>query len=223
MKILWSSLFLIAVTALAQAQSPKLDPLETGRQYTAWFYAGETGRLWELFSPEMKQAIGSAEKLKAFRDQVGDQLGTETAVVDEKVEPSGLYQVYTRKARFSKSPDRRFVTLWTLNGKGTIAGFFIRPDTSTEAPSSHLDYQTKTPLRLPFDGEWFVFWGGRTVAQNYHAAYPDQRFAYDLLVMRDGKSHTGDGTRRAVLLLRPAHPGSRGRHRGRGDGRPFRQ
>jgi hypothetical protein len=61
------------------------------------------------------------------------------------------------------------------------------------APSRFLDYQTKTPLRLPFDGAWFVVWGGRTLAQNRHASSPDQRFAYDIVVQK-GTTHQGDGT-----------------------------
>lgn len=63
-----------------------------------------------------------------------------------------------------------------------------------EAPSRHLDYQTKTPLRLPFQGDWFVFWGGRTEAENRHVFSVHQRFASDLLILRNGRSHTGDGT-----------------------------
>ena len=35
--------------------------------------------------------------------------------------------------------------------------------------SPYLDYETKADLRLPFEGDWFVFWGGRTVEENYHA------------------------------------------------------
>ena len=48
-------------------------------------------------------------------------------------------------------------------------------------------------MRLPFEGEWFVFWGGRELKQNYHAANRNQRFAYDFVMHRDGKSHQGDG------------------------------
>jgi murein DD-endopeptidase MepM/ murein hydrolase activator NlpD len=51
---------------------------------------------------------------------------------------------------------------------------------------------TKTELRLPFDSRWFVFWGGRTLAQNHHASTLDQRFAYDLVVLREGRTHVGD-------------------------------
>ena len=37
-------------------------------------------------------------------------------------------------------------------------------------------------VRLPLDGPIVVGWGGDTVAANYHAVTPDQRWAYDLLV-----------------------------------------
>ncbi len=37
-------------------------------------------------------------------------------------------------------------------------------------------------------------WGGRSVAENYHAASPDQRFAYDFLVTEGDSSFSGDGT-----------------------------
>jgi hypothetical protein len=195
----WITKIGIALGLLAfpiEGQQAVTPPLETGRQYTKWFYAGEADKLWEKFSPEMKKALVSADNLRAFRGQVEAQAGTETSVEDEKVTPEGGFQVYTRKARFSKVP-APLIVQWTLDASGNVAGFFIRPDQSTppkEAESKYLDYQTKTPLRLPFSGEWFVFWGGRTVGENYHAASRDQRFAYDIVIVKDGKSHTGDGS-----------------------------
>lgn len=53
------------------------------------------------------------------------------------------------------------------------------------APRYPADLATTTPaatVRLPLDGPIVVGWGGDTVKQNYHAAHPDQRWAYDLLV-----------------------------------------
>lgn len=61
------------------------------------------------------------------------------------------------------------------------------------AVTQFLGYQTRTPLSLPFSGEWYVYWGGRSIAQNYHAAFREQRFAFDFMVLRNGKSHTGTG------------------------------
>jgi murein DD-endopeptidase MepM/ murein hydrolase activator NlpD len=38
-----------------------------------------------------------------------------------------------------------------------------------------------------------VAWGGSTAAVNYHVFLPDQRWAYDLLVTRDGRSSRNAG------------------------------
>lgn len=54
------------------------------------------------------------------------------------------------------------------------------------APSAFLNYQTRTTLHLPFAGEWYVYWGGRSVAQNKHVVARDQRFAYDFLILARG-------------------------------------
>jgi murein DD-endopeptidase MepM/ murein hydrolase activator NlpD len=37
-------------------------------------------------------------------------------------------------------------------------------------------------VRVPLDGQVLVAWGGDKVQHNYHAAYPDQRWAYDLVI-----------------------------------------
>jgi hypothetical protein len=48
-------------------------------------------------------------------------------------------------------------------------------------------------LRLPFDGLWWVFWGGETVGQNYHAANREQRHAVDLVIWQNGSTFRTDG------------------------------
>lgn len=51
---------------------------------------------------------------------------------------------------------------------------------------------TKVSYSMPVDDEWLVFWGGEDEFINYH--YPDasQRYAYDLLIMHEGKTYQGD-------------------------------
>jgi hypothetical protein len=170
--------------------------LERGRECTRQFYAGETAALWPRFSAELKAALGDEANLETFRKQAAEQLGVEAEVLREDVLPAGELTSYRRRARFEKLEDALLVT-WSFDAEGTIVGFSIAPERSKPAPSKYLDYETKTALRLPFTAgdEWYVFWGGREIAQNYHAAYPDQRFAYDLLAMKDGKSHGGSGER----------------------------
>jgi murein DD-endopeptidase MepM/ murein hydrolase activator NlpD len=174
--------------------SPDPLVLERGRECTRQFYAGELAALWPRFSAEMKAALVAESNLETFRKQVAEQVGAEAEVLREDVLPAGEHTSYRRRARFEKLEQPLLVT-WSFDAEGTIVGFTIAPDRSQPAPSKYLDYETKTELRLPFAAgdEWYVFWGGREVAQNYHAAFSDQRFAYDLLAMKAGKSHTGSG------------------------------
>lgn len=197
MRTLWTAALLaplLAIPAGAQAPAP-VDPMEAGRRYTDWFYAGETAKIWDLFSTQMREVIGSAQKLAEFRKGFVDGVGAETAIVEETVTPGASTRIYIRTARFAKAP-MPFTIRWGIDQSGAITGLLIQPkeEEPKEAPTQHLGYRTKTPLRLPFEGEWFVFWGGRTIADNYHAAAPDQRFAYDFVIERNGVSHTGDGT-----------------------------
>ena len=62
-----------------------------------------------------------------------------------------------------------------------------------EALTPHMGYIAKTSLRLPFEGEWYVIQGGRTVAENYHAAYADVRFAVDFVKVEGYSTHRGQG------------------------------
>src|SRR5262249_2083650 len=60
-------------------------------------------------------------------------------------------------------------------------------------PSSHDHDSTSLRFRLPLDGPVTVVWGGPTPDVNYHVVAPDQRWAYDLLVTKDGTSFRGAG------------------------------
>ncbi|WP_299436439.1 M23 family metallopeptidase [uncultured Aquimarina sp.] len=57
-----------------------------------------------------------------------------------------------------------------------------------------LNYQTKTALELPFENEWYVVWGGRSVVQNQHFNNRNERYAMDILQIVNRTSFTGDGT-----------------------------
>lgn len=183
--------------APARAQQADDPRMARGRQYTQWLYEGRTDTLYALLAPQMRTVVPSLEAFQGMQAQIQGQLGSETEIVSERIvdpSPPGI-TVYVRSARFARAPVLLDVTVAT-DEAGMIHGLGVRaPQQQTAAAASpFLEYQTRTALRLPFEGEWFVFWGGRTVQQNYHAAYPDQRFAYDLVVRRDGRSHTGNGT-----------------------------
>jgi murein DD-endopeptidase MepM/ murein hydrolase activator NlpD len=60
-------------------------------------------------------------------------------------------------------------------------------------PSSHDGVPSRVAFRLPLDGPITVGWGGATPDLNAHVSVPDQRWAYDLVVTRDGKTRRGTG------------------------------
>ncbi|TVX94334.1 M23 family metallopeptidase [Paenibacillus agilis] len=98
------------------------------------------------------------------------------------------------------SPEGYIVESWTNKDKsklilaiiknGKIQYLLMPPPLKFPETDS---YQTKTTFQLPFDGEWFVGWGGHNVIENYHYAYETQRYALDLVVTKKGKSFKGDG------------------------------
>ena len=55
-------------------------------------------------------------------------------------------------------------------------------------PESDQRY-TKNKYIMPVKEEWFIFWGGTNEFINYHYAYVSQRYAYDLVIMKDGQSY----------------------------------
>ncbi len=182
--------FLLALTLCLPARAGEAT-LAAGRDYTGRFQSGDIDPLWQRMTQEMRQALGVPDALSRLRESVEAGFGPEEAVLSETAERQAGYRIYLRLARHANNP-APLVTQWTLDEAGGIAGFFIRP-AQQPAESRFLNYETKTPLRLPFEGAWQVFWGGRMPEQNHHAVDRGQRFALDLLVVEDGSTHAGDG------------------------------
>lgn len=114
-----------APTAEAAA-APDAEILELGRELTRQFYEEEIDAVWSRMSSRMSEAMGSKDDLAAFRQQVGEQIGSETEVLEEQTTTSGPHKVYLRKASFSKVGVPILVQ-WALDPEGKISGFFVQP------------------------------------------------------------------------------------------------
>jgi hypothetical protein len=118
-----------AIVALACApggERPDNEPLQQGRTYTAWLYGSEYNKLWDRFSPEMRQTFGSVADLANFASRAVRQLGAERGKVDEKVKEAEPFRVYSRSASFDKSRDRMLIE-WSLAKDGAVTGLVVRP------------------------------------------------------------------------------------------------
>lgn len=179
---------LVSMSAAVQA-----DPLSAGRRMAELFLHGDVDAIWSASTPEMQKTLGSAGNLAAVHGDLLADFGAEETILSERTDEQSGYDVYTRVSRWTQAPTPLELTI-SFDGAERIAGFLIRPQ-PVAAPSRFLDYETRATLRLPADGDWFVYWGGREIKDNYHAVDVGQRFAVDLLVMRDGQSHVGDPSR----------------------------
>ncbi len=78
---------------------------------------------------------------------------------------------------------------WRVAGLGMILLLAASPFVFRVYPSSYDDRPSQIRFRVPLDGPIAVAWGGATPDVNYHVVAPDQRWAYDLFVIKDGKTH----------------------------------
>jgi len=67
-----------------------------------------------------------------------------------------------------------------------IQRFYLKPF-STFPKTDEL--YTKNKYIMPIRGEWLIFLGGTNEFINYHYLYENQRYAYDLVKVREGESY----------------------------------
>jgi hypothetical protein len=102
--------------------------MEQGRLYTSWLYGSEYDKLWDRFSPDMRQTFGSVGDLASFAGRAVGRLGREQGAVDERVESAEPLRVYSRTARFDKATQPMRLE-WSLDKDGEVTGLLLRPDT----------------------------------------------------------------------------------------------
>lgn len=163
------------------SQSESDNYLKAIEAYKLYYNSHSYDSLYNMFAPEMQKAI-SLEDLKQQMDGLHQQIG---AVGDisfiEDVSGVKIYKVN------HESMVMEYAIV--LNSNNQITG--LRPQQYRDRSIKVIERNT-TKMILPFKEEWFVFWGGTEVTQNYHVAYPNQKYAYDIMMVKDGKSYKGD-------------------------------
>ena len=84
----------------------------------------------------------------------------------------------------------------SLDASDKISGLLVTPAGSGPAADSTAVRRSRTPMQLPFRGEWYVFWGGDNEKVNYHASVPGQRRAADIIIKGAGNRSYKDTGRR---------------------------
>lgn len=132
-------------------------------------------KTYDFLGRQIRDAMGKIEKMEFYRNQG-------SACVYKSTFEDGLMDV-----------------LISLDKKNRVNGLYLKPHFPVDAQYPILE-RNSTSMMLPFNGEWFVFWGGATEAQNYHMSNVHQQFAYDLLRVEEGSSYAGDPTKNESYL-----------------------
>jgi hypothetical protein len=121
----WAVIGAVALAACAPRGEPPRT-LEQGRLYTSWLYGNQYQKLWDRFSPEMRESFGSVADLAGFAGRAVSRLGPERRAIDERVDSVAPFRVYQRTASFDTSR-RPMLIEWSLARDGAVTGLVVRP------------------------------------------------------------------------------------------------
>lgn len=181
MRKLFAFLFLYTGLAYSQTELPQYSTIiaQLASLYNAQDYQG----IYELYDVNMQKALTPAENQQFFSENVNRIMGN----INEWEFIGFQRGAHVYRTSFERALSNIMISLSGQNNK--INGFYIAPPKPLGIPV--LERNT-TKMILPFREEVFVYWGGTTLEQNYHLAEISQQYAYDLLMVKDGRSYEGD-------------------------------
>jgi hypothetical protein len=122
----WGVMLATLIAFACTPEGERAELIRDGRTYTAWLYGSEYNKLWERFSPEMRQTFGSVAELADFAGRAVKHLGEEQGKVNEQVNDAEPFKVYSRTASFDRSRQRMLIE-WSLARDGAVTGLVVRP------------------------------------------------------------------------------------------------
>jgi len=160
-----------------------------GRSIAESMLTGDFQAVADQFDETMAAAV-SVEALESGWDQLNSQAPLGAPIMDRAAALGPELNTYEADLTWGDGLASASVF---FDGDRRVTGLFLRPRASLPTDPNG-DYVSSVEYRVPFEGVWYVGWGGRTELQNYHVVAGPQRHALDLLVWKDGATHTGDGT-----------------------------
>lgn len=177
-KIVFIVIVLISTLSLAQTDQSYEKAMEDFKNH---YNSKQYDSIYSLFAESMKKAI-SKDNIKMQMDAFHQMAGNIESYSLLKSFPTGKIFMVNHK-----------LNVWeyqiALDANGKMTG--LRPQPHTPPDVKVIERNT-TSMSLPFKEAWYVFWGGTEVSQNYHVAHKNQKYAYDIMMVKDGSSFKGD-------------------------------
>jgi murein DD-endopeptidase MepM/ murein hydrolase activator NlpD len=140
------------------------------------------------FDAEMRQTLPPDKATPFFRGLVTANGKLKNAGAPQVTGPTAIVRVTAERGAWDFQI--------TLDASGKISGITVTQPGSGPAADSTGVPRSRTPMQLPFRGEWYVFGGGDNETVNIHVSMRGQRRAADLVIRgADGLSHKDTGRR----------------------------
>lgn len=159
---------------MKERQVKRIIPEEFGKV----FLNGEFSAIYQQTSEEFKQLVTLEQFL-----ELGESFNL--GVKKYNLEMSNRLGKHIEQFLWLDNEREKAISI-AFDGDYTIQSLLLAPFVSY--PESDNRYTENTYI-MPIKEEWFVFWGGTNQFINYHYVYGSQRYAYDLIIMKDGQSY----------------------------------
>ena len=126
--------------------------------------SGDSAAIQASFDAQMKQALPADKATPFFRGVVSAAGKLKDAGVPQVTGPTAIVRVSAQRGAW----DFKI----TLDASDKISGLTVTPPGSAPAAASTAVRRSRTPMQLPFQGAWYVFWGGDNEKVNYHVSAP---------------------------------------------------
>lgn len=180
--LIFISLFLAVNVGYSQIE--KFDYKTVSENFEINYNKGDYKAIFSMFSSEMQQALPvgkTAEFLTGLKSQAGNINNRKFLKYE-----NGTYASY--KTTFERAI---FALNISIDKNSKINGLFVKPFKDSNLPQIERNI---TKLKLPFNGEWAVIWGGDTKELNYHVESDAQKNAFDIIIKdKNGKSYKTNG------------------------------
>lgn len=185
MKHLFLLLFVCVATIPCFSQTEHPLSKQATNRFQRFYNAGQPDSVFSLFSTATQKEL-PLDKTTQFLNRLRQGYGHIKAL--HFIRFKNQFNVY------KSDMERGTVQLsFSIDETGAVTGLFAKP---WEEDTAAVPQRNITAMRLPFSGEWTVFWGGDTKEQNYHVVAKMQKNAFDLIVTNAGnKSYKTDGAK----------------------------
>ncbi len=152
---------------------------------------GDLQLVRQWMTPELRSRL-SADDLAQAGDRLRREFGAVQGVLEESTHResdllwySGLWIHRVPGRRETLTP---VLYQFALDRQHRLARLLVREHWFLETITPPADaYLPVTRLHFPGRGEWFISHGGRSKGQNHHFGSRTQRFAYDIVMKKNGR------------------------------------